>query len=385
MIRRIHTLVKKGTLLIHSRRVGPSFTQCRHSATSWFYISPLFRGKDNWPPVVTPLSWSLIGMLVAIDMICLLIAPLKFANSNLWIIGALSLGFVLWIGVFRLIFYRLKDDMSHQASALRSVAHGGDLLVRAIAFTTFFGWAGGTYLCLATTMALPLQDATLASLDQMLHFDWLAFLALCNSSPIVSWTLVVAYHSAFPQMVLLYILLSFSRREEQLAEFLTLFCITFVATCFLMLLVPAAGAYPYYQPRRELFDRFSVDAGMWHYEVFILLRTEATPVLKFGYMKGLVTFPSFHTALAIITAYAARSIPFIALPAVILNGFVIVSTLPEGGHFLVDVLAGAIVALVGIALVRWKHAAWIVKCRSPYRPQPAHVPKRGSRRCSVRR
>ena len=122
--------------LIHSWRVGPSFTQCRHSAIRRFYISPLFRGKDNWPPVVTPLSWSLIGMLVAIDMICLLLAPLKFANSNLWIIGALSLGFLLWIGVFRLIFYRLKDDMSHQASALRSVAHGGDLLVRAIAFTT---------------------------------------------------------------------------------------------------------------------------------------------------------------------------------------------------------------------------------------------------------
>ena len=48
------------------------------------------------------------------DMI--FIDPLKFANSNFWIIGALSLGFVLWIGVFRLIFYRLKDDMSHQAS-----------------------------------------------------------------------------------------------------------------------------------------------------------------------------------------------------------------------------------------------------------------------------
>ena len=67
----------------------------------------------------------------------------------------------------------------------------GAIFIRAIAFTTFFGWAA-THLCLATAMALPLQDATLALLDQMLHFDWLAFLALCNSSPIVSWTLVVA-------------------------------------------------------------------------------------------------------------------------------------------------------------------------------------------------
>jgi membrane-associated phospholipid phosphatase len=294
-------------------------------------------------------------------------SPLKFANSNFWIISGLSVGFVLWFGIFRLILYRLRDDMSNLATTLSAAAHGGDLLVRAIAFTTFFGWAGGTYLCLATTTALPLQDATLAWLDQMLHFDWIAFLTLTNSNPIVSRTLVVAYHSAFPQMVLLYILLSFSRREEQLAELLTLFCVTFGATCFLMLLVPAAGAYPYYQPRRELFDGFSADAGMWHYEVFNLLRTAPSPVLKLEYMKGLVTFPSFHTALAIITAYAARDIPFIALPAAILNGIVIVSTLPEGGHFLVDVLAGAIIALVGIALARWKHSAWIVKCRSSYR------------------
>ena len=375
MIRRINRLTKKGTaLLLHRRRLHPLFTQCRrphtapYSAAGWFHISPLLRGKDIWRHVVTPLSWSLFGILVATDMIWLSLSPLKFPTSNLWIIGGLSLGFVLWIVIFRVIFYRLKDDMSHLASALRGGAHRGELFVRALAFTTFFGWAGGAYLCLATSMALPLQDATLASLDQMLHFDWLAFLALTNSSPIVSWSLVVAYHSAFPQMVLLYILLSFSRREEQLAEFLTLFCFTFVATCFLMLLVPAAGAYPYYQPRRELFDRFSGDAGMWHYEVFTLLRTEPAPVLKLEHMKGLVTFPSFHTSLAVITAYAARSIPFIALPAVILNGFVIVSTLPEGGHFLVDVLAGAIVALVGITLVRWRRSAGIVKCRSSFRP-----------------
>ena len=32
----------------------------------------------------------------------------------------------------------------------------------------------------------------------------------------------------------------------------------------------------------------------------------------------------------------------------------IVSTLPEGGHYLVDIIAGAIVALAGIGVVRWE-------------------------------
>jgi membrane-associated phospholipid phosphatase len=212
-------------------------------------------------------------------------------------------------------------------------------------------------------MAPPLQDAKLASLDQMLGFDWLGFLALSNSSRAVSSGLTVAYHSAFPQLLLLYFVLSFSGREQRLAEFLTLFCMTFAATCFLMILVPAAGAYAYYQPPRKMFDGFSPDAGMWHYEVFTLLRAKATPVLKVEHMKGLVTFPSFHTALAIVTAYAARNIPLIALPAAILNAIVIVSTLPEGGHYLVDVLAGAIVAVISIALVRWGDL-WLMKTSS---------------------
>jgi len=197
----------------------------------------------------------------------------------------------------------------------------------------------------------------------MLGFDWLGFLALTNSNRLVSWSLVAAYHSAFPQMVLLYLLLSFGRQEQQLAEFLSLFCTTFFITCFLMLLVPAAGAYAFYHPSRDAFDGFSQDAGMWHYEVFTMLRAEPKPVLKFEYMKGLVTFPSFHTALAIVTAYAARNIRLIAGPAVVLNGIVIVSTLPEGGHFLVDVLAGAMIAGVAIGLARWRLSRRLMQCQ----------------------
>ena len=165
-------------------------------------------------------------------------------------------------------------------------------------------------------------------------------------------------------MVLLYLVLSFSRREQRLMEFLNLYCITFFATCILMLLVPAAGAYAYHHPNREMFDGFSIDAGMWHYETFTMLRTEQSPLLKFEHMKGLVTFPSFHTALAIITAYSARDIAFIRLPAVILNGIVIISTLPEGGHFLVDVVAGAIVAVIAIAFARSERVVRLTKSPS---------------------
>ena len=302
--------------------------------------------------VVTPLSYWSLGLLVVVTSVWLSVSSLEFANSNFWAIGGIGLGFGLWFCIIRLVSYRLRDDRSTIANAIRAAADRIDLLAWAFVFNTCFTFAGFTFTCLATAALLPLQDARLAVLDQMLGFDWLWFLALTNSSRAVSSVLGAAYGTTALQLIMLYLVLSFSRREQRLAEFLTLYSVTFVAVCLLMLLVPAAGAYPYYRPPRALFDGFSPNAGMWHYKLFTELRTQTAIVLDFRHMEGLVTFPSFHTVLAIITAYAVRGIRFIAVPVAILNGIVIVSTVPEGGHFLVDVIAGAIIAVASIALVR---------------------------------
>jgi membrane-associated phospholipid phosphatase len=309
----------------------------------------------------TPLTrWSL-AVFVVVDVIWLSVSPLTFAASDLWTIGQAVLGILCAFAVLPLVLRRLESDPSKTAGAIRAAACGVDNLARVAAFTVLTGIAAGTYMYLATSAALPLQDARLASLDQALGFDWLGFLASANSNPAISWALVTAYHSALPQLLALYLLLCFGRYERRLAEFLALMSTTSVAVGALMLLVPAAGAYAHFRPPRELFDGFSSNAGMWHYEALLRLRAEAAPVLDFGQMEGLVTFPSFHTVLAIITAYAFRGFRFLALPAVILNSVVIVSTLPEGGHHLVDVIAGAIIAVAGIALVRWERSGWGMK------------------------
>jgi membrane-associated phospholipid phosphatase len=303
--------------------------------------------------VITPLSWLSLACFVTVDLIWLPASPLTVAVSNLWAIARSALLIAFALSIRPLISRRLEGDQSSIGSAIRTAADGVDLLARAATFTIASGIAGGTYMYLATTAALPLQDARLAALDQALGFDWLQFLAITNSSPAISWVLVAAYHSAFPQVLVLYLLLSFSRRERRLAEFLTLLSLTSVVTGALILFAPAAGAYAHFAPARELFDGFSSNAGMWHYETLTTLRTQA-PSLDFTKIEGLVTFPSYHTVLAIIMAYAFRGFRFIALPAVILNSIMIISTLPEGGHYLVDIIGGAIVALAGIGVVRWE-------------------------------
>ena len=149
----------------------------------------------------------------------------------------------------------------------------------------------------------------------------------------MSTLLVAAYHSAAPQLIRIVfadwpLLIALS----EWLNFYRLFAITFLVVAVIYALVPAAGAFAYYQPAQHLFSNFSPDAGMWHYEALQALRSQTDTTLDLSMVQGLVTFPSFHTNLAIITAYAVRDIRFFAVPVTILNGIVFVATLPEGGH-----------------------------------------------------
>jgi membrane-associated phospholipid phosphatase len=66
----------------------------------------------------------------------------------------------------------------------------------------------------------------------------------------------------------------------------------------------------------------------------------------------LVTFPSGHTILAIIMTYALRISRYTLIPALLINGTMLVSTIPEGGHHLFDLIVGGVIAALAISFVR---------------------------------
>ena len=67
-------------------------------------------------------------------------------------------------------------------------------------------------------------------------------------------------------------------------------------------------------------------------------------------MKGLVGFPSFHTAQAIVVAWYARKLGVLFYPFLVFNILVIASTPIQGGHHIVDVIGGLAVAALAIWL-----------------------------------
>ena len=64
--------------------------------------------------------------------------------------------------------------------------------------------------------------------------------------------------------------------------------------------------------------------------------------------KGLIGFPSFHAAMAMMVVWYARELSTVRWFALALNIVVLVATPIQGGHHIVDVLAGFGVAAIGV-------------------------------------
>jgi hypothetical protein len=193
-----------------------------------------------------------------------------------------------------------------------------------------------TYL--AALPALPLVDATLARLDWLLFgFDWDAAAHWVSARPILNLTLVRAYTS-FPAQVLGILFVgSLTKPGDRNAEFLWTMCISLVMTCAVFVLTPALA--------------HDVPVGPYR-EVLVMIRSGQWTVFDYGKTEGIVTFPSFHTTAAILLTYAARRRRWALAIFWPLNVAMIAATPTVGGHYLVDLIAGAAVALGAIAVTR---------------------------------
>jgi membrane-associated phospholipid phosphatase len=253
--------------------------------------------------------------------------------------------------VFGALIARVQEDPAKIATVIRVVSERSRLFIHAFLFNvvSFAGIVIFSYLAAST--AFPLQDALFASIDKALGFDWMRFLELTNANPYVASVLSFVYSSTRPQVIVLFVFLSLTGRRHRLAETLALLAICSVATALLSLPLPAAGAAAYYQPSPAHLTNFAPLSGMWHYQAFADLRG-AAPRLDFETVTGVVQFPSFHTILALIITYAVRDVRWLVWPVAALNAAVIVATLPEGGHHLVDVIGGFAVVVGAIWIVR---------------------------------
>lgn len=295
---------------------------------------------------------AVIALFGLLDIILLPQSTLVIEVQNYVDTAKLVATIILGVAGALAVQRRFRDDASRLGRFIVNAAAGERTLALACLAFAAIWFVASLFMYLASSMSQPFIDGELAAVDAWLGFDWLSLLALANANRVVAWVLVLAYFSTGPLLPVLCIYFAFTHREQRLMELVALVAVTLLFTETLMLLFPAAGAYSWFRPSPDFFSNLSREAGMWHYKVLMALRSGQRFTYLQSQASGLVTFPSFHTVLGVITTYSVRRIRGVFPAVLVVNAIMIVSTVPEGGHYVVDVIAGAVVALVSIVGVR---------------------------------
>jgi len=191
-------------------------------------------------------------------------------------------------------------------------------------------------------------DRSLVGFDRMAGLDWMAYWTFCHAHPLILDALDRGYRSLGLSSLALFAVLSARGRLASCYRFVLVFAIALAATDLIFLFTPAkSAAVQYLGMHASNLPRAGVD----HIAVIEQLRAGRMREIHFATSTGLIAFPSFHAALAVIFCWASRGTG-IACPLIVAtNVATFLATPIQGGHYFAEVLAGVLVALASIGVV----------------------------------
>lgn len=200
---------------------------------------------------------------------------------------------------------------------------------------------------------MPLQDRMLATLDASLGFDWVGYLRFVNAHPLLGAVFHLAYICMLPQFALVVPALAVTNNGPRLQAFTLAVGLSLTVTIAVFFFVPAATNYSALHLSAADYPNLTpvAQSGTWA-QLLGSLRSELGYVVRLGTLDGMICFPSFHTSAAILFIWALWPLRLLRWPIAALNGLIIATTPVEGAHYLVDVIAGTIVAVGAIAMAQ---------------------------------
>ena len=214
----------------------------------------------------------------------------------------------------------------------------------------------GLLALLAVGAGFPLVDPTLAQIDAALGIDHHALLGWLAQYPTLSFILRLFYSSAAPMSLVVMLALAFCRRFDNLRDFGLLWQLTLFASVAISTVTPAIGVYAHLGIAADVVAALPAGSGLYHLDTFDAVRAGQFLDLDPTDIDGVVTFPSFHICMALTIAYALRHLPVVAPIAAIYSAIVAVATVPIGGHYVIDLIAGAAIFAGAVAMIR-RHAS----------------------------
>jgi membrane-associated phospholipid phosphatase len=266
------------------------------------------------------------------SLIWTLIAVTGMLDYVLFVAEGMTITVNWGVAILPMIQYGLSRLMRRRYP---SAARLFEAFAQILAFCQVGGYL--TYGAMAAS-PFPLADGLLSRADAALGFDWLAWFMWLQFHPALHWMLSMAYASVPLQVaaLLAYFACTDPKRIDELVLG-TIISVGIITPC--MVLLPAVGAWTQH------------GVGLVEPWRGAILALRSHTLLTVGATQGIVSFPSFHTASAVLLANMARGRKWF-LPVLVLNATMIASVMSEGAHYGVDMLSGLAVALIAIAASR---------------------------------
>jgi membrane-associated phospholipid phosphatase len=191
-------------------------------------------------------------------------------------------------------------------------------------------------------------DVPLAAIDRALGVDWPALMAFVAHYPLTNTVLQLVYICVLPQLAVLTVALGFWGKPEQIYAL----CLAVAAGAAIAIgvwtVAPSFGAFSVYELPANV-SRHLVLAldGSYAHQLIHLLANGPGRIAPSS-AQGLIGFPSYHAVLALLVVWYARKLAVIRWVALGINAVVLVATPIQGGHHVVDVLAGFAVAALAV-------------------------------------
>ena len=189
---------------------------------------------------------------------------------------------------------------------------------------------GAQITYLSARADFPMQDHLFAAMDQAIGFDWTSWARFFILRPWLADAAGLVYASYYVQPFLAVIVLHRIGQGSENANYFLAMIIALTVEIVISTALPAIG------PARA--------EGIVYDSMKVMARLRSGELEDFPYV-GIIAFPSFHTAMAVLSALVYRRMKPFFVMAIVWNVLMLFTIPYPGNHYLVDILAGILIAI----------------------------------------
>jgi hypothetical protein len=197
----------------------------------------------------------------------------------------------------------------------------------------------------AARVPSPLRDAAFVKIDGFLGVDVGSIVSFVHRHPAFE-ALSERSYGLLPWIVFVAILVpALSGKLTRAKEYLLATILSALLAACALAVFPAVGPWAGYH-----FHSYWNQA--WYVRELSALRSPGPFVANPDYTCGLITFPSFHVALAFLSVFVLWPFRWIRPFALLAAALIAIATVTTGWHYASDGIAGILTALIGVATAR---------------------------------